>query len=596
MSNKLMEKLDMLEPLLNAVGDEGLSQGARFLADRIADPESYITLLGETSSGKSTLINGLIGNSVLPAKTSPTTGAITEIMLSDVDGPQFYLIYKSAEIDQVEREEFLKNSEQPNHNVLRLKLIAPSPCVGFHSMRIFDTPGYGSIVDEHEEILKEFIPNSDVVIYTVQYKIGIQEEDFLFMRYLKELINEDVEIVLVINRCPANVPENDRRIREIRGYMNDIIARDVPCFLVGSIPSDDGYPLPKAENLWQYINEIVNGAEHKARLESNLFGLIKELYNKCDANIASRYCKANLDEQENEKLAEIFCKTANRIRRAVNDLVNPAFDRIIDKIPDLFDKAADKIIIKVEEKISQSNSASKDEIVAYTNSHLLPYTIQLESNDIKYYIQTELEDLNKKVDDYINKEIISFQNEVSIIMSTHTEIALKNVGQTIVKTVGENALKNVFTAFGGAGGANAGIANAASHMLKKFGDLFGKTFSRETHNNLKHILSKIGATSMKAVGIAVAVLIELVTDAIDLATWKLKLKSKISKAVQNWKKEAVKPTIDDLNELRENNIQTLRDIADDFEKNAQIPQNTNVEELNKLVELSKTIGEEIGGV
>ena len=36
--------------------------------------------------------------------------------------------------------------------------------------RIFDTPGYGSIVAEHEEVLKDFLPNSDFVVYTINYK------------------------------------------------------------------------------------------------------------------------------------------------------------------------------------------------------------------------------------------------------------------------------------------------------------------------------------------------------------------------------------------------------------------------------------------
>lgn len=37
--------------------------------------------------------------------------------------------------------------------------------------------------------------------------------------------------------------------------------------------------------------------------------------------------------------------------------------------------------------------------------------------------------------------------------------------------------------------------------MKKIGDLFGKTFSRETHNELAKFLSKIGATSTRAINI-----------------------------------------------------------------------------------------------
>ena len=58
MFDDLMNKLDKIEPLLEIVNDSSLTAGAHFLAERIENPNSYVTFLGETSSGKSTLING----------------------------------------------------------------------------------------------------------------------------------------------------------------------------------------------------------------------------------------------------------------------------------------------------------------------------------------------------------------------------------------------------------------------------------------------------------------------------------------------------------------------------------------------------------
>ena len=43
------------------------------------NPKSYVMLLGETSSGKSTILNGLLGCACLPAASSPTTGEVVEI-------------------------------------------------------------------------------------------------------------------------------------------------------------------------------------------------------------------------------------------------------------------------------------------------------------------------------------------------------------------------------------------------------------------------------------------------------------------------------------------------------------------------------------
>ena len=80
MYKPLLEKLNTLEPLIETTGQSELMNKARFLYDRISFPESYITFLGETSCGKSSIINGLIGSTLLPAKPYPTTAVISELV------------------------------------------------------------------------------------------------------------------------------------------------------------------------------------------------------------------------------------------------------------------------------------------------------------------------------------------------------------------------------------------------------------------------------------------------------------------------------------------------------------------------------------
>lgn len=564
MFDELTAMLDKLEPLLEAAQDESLTTGAAFLAERINHPDSYVTVLGETSSGKSTLINGLVGSSVLPAKAYPTTGAITEAELCNIADTEYYATNKNATIEEIGRSKFLTLSEEPDEKLQRLKVKLKTPSPALSSMRIFDTPGYGSIVEEHEEILKEFLPNSDVVIYVVQYKIGIQEEDFQFLGFLKELCRDDVKILLAINRCPEGITKSDKRVSEIGKYAEDILGSEIPVFLVDTVITEDD-PLPKANELWESVASIVNGKEHRALLAENFKALIKGLYLKCDAIIQTRYNAACMDSEQRRKIADEQKKAAENLRRAIPELVDPTFSRLEEKIPRLFDSASVRIKDKVCEKVSSSKATRKDEVSAYTNNHLLPYTIKSETEDIKLYIETELSDLNDRVSDYINNAISDFQNSVEIILETNTELAVKNVGTKLAQKLGTQALRNVF----------------------------GKTFSRETHNALKHFLSKIGATSMKAVSAAIAVISEVVMELVDLATWKGKLQKKIPKAVEEWKAEAVRKSIDDLKQLRAENVQNIRIIADEMEAAIEIDDDSDVEALRKNAELSERIGKEL---
>ena len=211
MYSSLLNKLDILEPLIEVTGKPQLMDKAKFLYDRISNPESYVVFLGETSSGKSSIINGLIGSHLLPVKASPSTAAISEIVFKHhLQSAEYYSISKDAKMRKSTETEFCAQCEAPASNLARLRAHVSTNIQLLDNLRVFDTPGYGAIVDEHEEILKEFIPNSDFVIYTVSYKIGIQDCDYTFLGFLRELLRKDAEIVLVFTDGYFYKPEMDR--------------------------------------------------------------------------------------------------------------------------------------------------------------------------------------------------------------------------------------------------------------------------------------------------------------------------------------------------------------------------------------------------
>ncbi len=597
--SELMQKLDMLSPLLDAADNPQLKVLAKFLAERISSPESFVTFLGETSSGKSTLINGLLGKTLLPVKACPTTGTISEIMLSSEQKPdKFYAVNKDATMEALDRYTCLSLIEQPDEELSRVRIVTHFPDNKLQNMRIFDTPGYDSIVSEHEEILKDFLPNSDVVIYTISYKIGIQENDYAFLGFLKELLREDADILFVINRCPAGVSENNPRIREIKRYAKDILLETPQCFLIPAIQTeDDSYPLPPAKELWNYVGSLVNSEKRINALYEAFDSYIAELYEECREAIQNQYTAMKLNAEELQEVINEQKQTADRIREAVRLFVDPGFKKAADQIPRKMEQASEWAEKNIIREIKDSPTGKMDEMIAYTNAHLLPYYIRQESKEVQNFIQVYLDDINQQVDDYLNKEINEFNTKISIVISTHKEIAAKNIAKNVAGKAGYQGLLVYFTSFGGAGGANAGIANAASHILKKIGDTFGKTFSRETHNALKHTLSKIGATSMKAVGAALTVIIELAAISLDYATWKNKLIPKVSDAVDKWKDDTIPTILSDLENLKNQNIQAIYQIADEVEHTfeSDISQQKHTEEeLVHYLDMCDDIGRKIG--
>lgn len=590
----IKEKMNKVYELAHKINDEQLIILSKFLNERIYNPDSFVVLLGETSSGKSSLINGLIEENLLYVSSMQSTGTIIEIIFkNESNNKSYYAINKDATMEIIDLETFIGLSKKQDENLNRLRLEIPSKNYNFNGLRLFDTPGYNSIVEEHDEILKEFLPNSDVIIYVVNYKIGIQKEDFIFLNFLKELLQDNINLVVVINRAPQGIIKNDKRINEVLKYTKYILNYNPKYFIIENINTED-YPLPKIDSLWKHIENEINSENRKERLIETLNEFIIELFYKCYSIVNKRYQNLKLSIEQKEEIKKEIKEFENKKEYAIN-LIDERFDKIINYSKKELIDIKFKLYNAVCSEIDSTAIAKKDETIEYINIHVLPFKVKEEISELQRYILIEVEDLNKELDDYINKEINKFNWKIQVIFSTFMEKSQIEAFKESGKNILNRGLIQFFAKYGGAGKAGAGVANLASHILKKVGNIFGKTFSKSTHNTLKHILAKIGATSTKAIAAAAAVLIEALAVAMEYASWKNKLKNKSKKAIEEWYKDAKPSIINDLNNLREENKKNLDEIFNDFinqyNYNSEIP---DEKETMELLEESKIIAKEIG--
>ena len=180
--------------------------------DRIINPAHYVVMLGETSSGKSALINSIFDKKILVESVKPTTGVVTEVVIDSESEESLIAVNKDSSIEILDKDKFDILTVKPNENLNRLKYIGTCKDSKYNGMRLFDTPGYGSLISEHEEVLKDFIPESDFIVYVVSYRVGLGDDDFQFLKYVGEIINDKVEVVLAINMCPSDVEEDNKRV------------------------------------------------------------------------------------------------------------------------------------------------------------------------------------------------------------------------------------------------------------------------------------------------------------------------------------------------------------------------------------------------
>ncbi len=129
-----------------------------------------IVIAGEFNSGKSSFINALIGERILPEGVTPTTDRIN-------------ILRYGEEADSQLLEDFL------------LLRTYPAPLLG--ELNIVDTPGTNAIIRRHEELTREFVPRSDLVLFITSADRPFTESERTFLEHIREW---GKKIILIINK------------------------------------------------------------------------------------------------------------------------------------------------------------------------------------------------------------------------------------------------------------------------------------------------------------------------------------------------------------------------------------------------------------
>lgn len=146
------------------------------LADDIqrltSDDAVQIGFLGDFSSGKSTLINELVGvEDLMPAQVEPCTARAGQVIsTSSLEEPEYFRVNDEGEQTAINRPDFddLARGHAPGHPLVRL----PSR-PGFPEGFVFlDTPGLSTLIEKHTEITLGELPFVDAAVICVDISKG----------------------------------------------------------------------------------------------------------------------------------------------------------------------------------------------------------------------------------------------------------------------------------------------------------------------------------------------------------------------------------------------------------------------------------------
>ncbi len=180
--------------LLHEIGDalarvlpdgEEARRRLRDVADDLRDLFFMVVVVGEFNSGKSSFINALLQDDLLPTGITPTTEVIELIRYSET-------ATRRPEV----RPDGVRVWGHPN--------------VGGPGIVLVDTPGTGSVFARHEQTARGFLHRSDLVIFVLSAKHAFAETDRLYMELLR---NYGKKLVVVVNQIDLLAPREQADVR-----------------------------------------------------------------------------------------------------------------------------------------------------------------------------------------------------------------------------------------------------------------------------------------------------------------------------------------------------------------------------------------------
>lgn len=144
-----------------------------------------VVIIGEFNAGKSSFVNALIGDEVLPMGITPTTEVIELIRQSDV-----------KQTKPINETDSLREWAHPN--------------TGGDGVAIVDTPGTGSVFKRHETTAKDFLHRSDLVIFLISAKRAFAETERIYLETAKDY---GKKIILVVNQVDLLEPSERSQVK-----------------------------------------------------------------------------------------------------------------------------------------------------------------------------------------------------------------------------------------------------------------------------------------------------------------------------------------------------------------------------------------------
>ncbi len=181
-------RLQSLDPQIEACR-QGLRQ------DGIID----VAVLGRFKAGKSSFLNCIVGQDVLPVGAIPVTSVLTVLCFGEREQARVRFADGEEQVVRVaELPDFVTEEKNPENRKSVVQVTVDLPSLGrYPNTRFLDTPGLGSAFRHNTQVTMEWLPRAAASLVAISADQPVSEQDISLLR---DLARHTPRIVILLTK------------------------------------------------------------------------------------------------------------------------------------------------------------------------------------------------------------------------------------------------------------------------------------------------------------------------------------------------------------------------------------------------------------
>lgn len=350
----------------------------RELRERLEEQCFHLAILGQFKRGKSTLLNALIGETLLPTAVVPLTAIPTflypgssrkiNISYKDNSSENSFTPDDSEDLKTI-LAKYVTEEGNPNNQrqVDSVEINHQSPLLQ-EGVVLIDTPGIGSTFRHNTETTLNFLPQCDAALFLVSADPPLTEVE---VEFLKEVRSKVPHLVFILNKVDyLNTDEQESALKFLKSTLKDEVGLENP-EPIFDLSAKQGLEAQQNgdDALWEQsgvqalqdhlLRFLVN--DKKEVLQTAVADRIDQILSKILMQLRTRVRSLQMPLKDLDRRKEIFeekIKEAKQEQQTAQDLLASDHERLKDSL----EEQAEELHQRTKEELDQVVHQALEEV------------------------------------------------------------------------------------------------------------------------------------------------------------------------------------------------------------------------------------------